>query len=296
MMHWRSPVDRNISDRDCAVHASYERRCAISFCSGMLIKADPAKRTVVVSCESIPGYMDAMVMSFAVRDATLLVTLKPGMTLDFTMVQQGDTTYAENLRARPFQSLELDPTQARRLKGLEDALAHSSTALQVGQAVPDFVLVDQDGRRVSLAQFAGKTVAITFMYTRCPFPNYCVRLSNNFARLQKRFHDELGRELVLLSIVIDPTHDQPAALAEYSKTWKADPAGWHFLTGSTEQIQRVCGYFDMNYYPDEGLFIHSFHTVVIDRKGKLAANLEGNDFTATQLGDLVDNLLQESRR
>jgi protein SCO1/2 len=106
----------------------------------------------------------------------------------------------------------------------------------------------------------------------------------------------MGRDLVLLSVVIDTTHDQPQALAEYSKTWKADPAGWHFLTGSTEQIQRVCGYFDMNYYPDEGLFIHSFHTVVIDRAGRLAANLEGNDFTARELGDLVDSLLQDSKR
>jgi Cu/Ag efflux protein CusF len=131
--------------------------------SGMLIKADPIKRTVVVSCENIPGYMDAMVMSFTVREATALQKLKPGMTLDFTMVQQGETTYADNLRARPFQSLELDPTQAKRLKSLEQALAPSSAALQVGQTVPDFSLVDQDEHRVSLAQFAGKVVGISLV-------------------------------------------------------------------------------------------------------------------------------------
>jgi protein SCO1/2 len=262
--------------------------------SGMLIQADPSKRTAVISCESIPGYMDAMVMTFAVRDANALQGLKPGVTLDFTMTQQGETTYADNLHVRPFQSLELDPTQAQRLSTLEAALAPSTSAVKVGQPVPDFSLVDQEGKPVSLSQFSGKVVGITFMYTRCPFPNYCVRLSNNFARLQKRFRDQMGRDLVLLSIVIDTTHDQPQALSEYSKTWKADPAGWHFLTGSTEQIQQVCHYFDMNYYPDEGLFIHSFHTLVIDRKGKLAANLEGNEFTANELGDLVASQMQSS--
>ncbi len=260
--------------------------------SGMLIQADPTKRTVVISCEKIPGSMDAMVMSFMVRDAKALEGLQPGMALDFTITQQGENTYADHLRVHPFQSLELDPTQARRLSTLEAALAPSTKAIKPGQRVPDFSLVDQEGKTISLAQYSGKVVAITFMYTRCPFPNYCVRLSNNFARLQKRFHDQMGRDLVLLSIVIDPTHDQPQALSEYSKMWKADPAGWHFLTGSTEQIQQVCHYFDMNYYPDEGLFIHSFHTVVIDRKGALAANLEGNDFTARALGDLVESVMQ----
>jgi protein SCO1/2 len=262
----------------------------------MLIKVESSKQLIVVSCDSIPGYMDAMVMSFAIKEMKAVEGLKPGMILDFEVVQHGDTTYADKLHVRPFQNLELDPTQAKRLKGLEDALAPSSNALSVGQMVPDFDLVDQDARRVSLAQFAGKVVAVTFMYTRCPFPNYCVRLSDNFARLQKRFSDRIGRDLVLLSVVIDPTHDQPTMLSGYAKMWKADPAGWHFLTGSTEQIQQVCRYFDMNYYPDEGLFIHSFHTIVIDRKGKLAANLEGNEFTARELGDLVDAMLEQPRR
>jgi protein SCO1/2 len=266
------------------------------FATGMLIKVESSKQLIVVSCDSIPGYMDAMVMSFAIKEMKAVEGLKPGMILDFEVVQHGDTTYADKLHVRSFQNLELDPTQAKRLKGLEDALAPSSNALSVGQMVPDFDLVDQDARRVSLAQFAGKVVAVTFMYTRCPFPNYCVRLSENFARLQRRFSDRIGRDLVLLSVVIDPTHDQPTMLSGYAKMWKADPAGWHFLTGSTEQIQQVCRYFDMNYYPDEGLFIHSFHTIVIDRKGKLAANLEGNEFTARELGDLVDAMLEHPRR
>jgi protein SCO1/2 len=193
-----------------------------------------------------------------------------------------------------FENLELDPTQARRLKILENMMAPPSAEdrpLAIGQSVPDFTLTDQDRRPVSLSDFSGKIVGITFIYTRCPFPNYCFRLSNNFGRLQKRFRDHMGKDLVLLSVVIDPAHDQPDALKEYARVWKADPRGWRFLTGPLPNIQKICRKFDMNFYPDEGLYIHSFHTVLIDRLGNLAANLEGNDFTALQLGDLVNTLL-----
>ncbi|WP_041855334.1 SCO family protein [Candidatus Korobacter versatilis] len=85
---------------------------------------------------------------------------------------------------------------------------------------------------------------------------------------------------MLLNIVIDTGHDQPETLASYAPKWNADPKGWHVLSGSLDQVQKVCHYFDMNYYPDEGLYIHSFHTAILDRKGKLVANLEGNEFTA----------------
>jgi protein SCO1/2 len=104
----------------------------------------------------------------------------------------------------------------------------------------------------------------------------------------------MGNDLVLLSVVIDPAHDQPTALADYARTWKADSNSWHFLTGPLTQIEQMARGFDMNFYPDEALFVHSFHTVVIDRQGKLAANLEGNSFSAKQLGDLVESIMSES--
>jgi protein SCO1/2 len=138
-------------------------------------------------------------------------------------------------------------------------------ALTVGQAVPDFKLVDQDQQQVALSDFAGKVVAVTFVYVRCPLPNYCFRLSSNFARLQKRFKNQIGRNLVLLTIIIDPVHDQPQSVKDYARIWNADPKAWHFLTGSPAAIQQICARFDMKYYPDEALLVHSFHTVVIDR-------------------------------
>jgi protein SCO1 len=265
--------------------------------TGILLKLDRSQQTMTVSCESIPGHMDAMVMSFAVRNPKALDGLHPGVRVAFTLVEGKDSFYADDVQARPFDSLELDPTAARRLKLLENLMASPSPAarpLAVGQRVPEFSLTDQKRQRVTLSDLAGKVVAVTFVYTRCPFPNYCFRMSNNFGQLQTRFKKRLGEELVLLTVVIDPTHDQPEALADYARIWKADPSAWHFLTGPLPAIQQLAGNFDMNFYPDEALFVHSFHTVIIDRQGKLAANLEGNDFTAQQLGDLVETVLAGS--
>jgi protein SCO1/2 len=266
--------------------------------TGLVLQVDRSKQVVVVSCESIPNVMDAMVMSFLVHDVKSLEGLKPGMKIDFTIAADKESSYAEDIHIRPFQSMENDPSEANRLSILEKMLSdtgRNKEALTPGQAVPDFKLVDQDQQQVSLSDFAGKVVAVTFVYVRCPLPNYCFRLSSNFARLQKRFKSEIGRDLVLLTIIIDPVHDQPQSVKDYARIWNADPKGWHFLTGSPAAIQEICARFDMRYYPEEALLVHSFHTVVIDRQSRLASNIEGNDFTAKQLGDLVETVMANPR-
>jgi protein SCO1 len=261
---------------------------------GLVLKVDSPRKTMVVSCESIPGFMEAMTMAFTVREPRALEGLQPGTTVEFTLVVEEDSSYADNVRARAFENLELDPTQARRMKILEKMVAPSSSLpspVAIGQPVPDFTLTDQNRQSVRLSQFAGRVVAVTFVYTRCPFPNYCFRLSNNFGQLQKRFRERMGRDLVLLTIVIDPANDGPEALTKYARIWKADSDGWRFLTGTLPEIQQVSRRFDMNFYPDEALLVHSFHTAVIDNQDRLAANLEGNAFSAQQLGDLIETLL-----
>ena len=161
-------------------------------------------------------------------------------------------------------------------------------ALAIGQHVPDFSLTDQNRQQVALSQFSGKVVAMTFVYAGCPLPNFCFRLSNNFGQLQKRFGNRMGLDLILLSITLDPDHDQPEALAKYGAIWKANGAWWHLLTGPAPAIKKVTSMFGVVFNPDMGVVTHSLHTVIIDRQGNLADNLEGNEFTAKQLGDLVD--------
>ena len=262
---------------------------------GLVLAVDQEHRIMTVSCEDIPGYMDAMVMPIEVRDVRELDGLARSTLIEFSLVADQKHPYAENVRIRNFDSLELDPLSARRLRLLDRAMEPSLSpdrVVKVGQAAPDFSLTDQNRKQVKLSQFAGRVVAITFVYARCPFPNFCFRLTNNFARLQKRFADEMGRGLILLTITLDPVHDQPETLAEYGRTWNIDRKAWHLLTGPPAEVQKFCERFGVAFFPDEGQLIHSLHTLIIDRQGRLAANLEGNEFTAEELGDLVESVLK----
>jgi protein SCO1 len=261
---------------------------------GVVLKADKDAGSLVISCDAIPGFMEAMAMRYSAKNRQELEGLVPGAMITFVLVASENNSYIEKIQVQSFESLEQDPLAARRLKLLDQIDSSASTVkpIEAGEKVPDFALTDQTNQNVTLSQFAGKVVVVSFMYTRCALPNYCFRLSNNLARLQKRFHDDLGRDLILLSITFDPAHDQPTQLADYAKIWKADPATWHMLTGPVPRVQNVCHEFGVSFYPDEGLMIHSLHTAIIDRQGDLAANLEGNEYSATQLGDLVETVMK----
>jgi protein SCO1/2 len=260
--------------------------------SGLLVQVDPAHQAIDVSCQAIPGYMNAMEMRFPVRQQKALDGLQPGMMIEFTLTVTKHSAYVENIRIHQYESADQEPMAVRQLKLLENLVApNGETTLEVGQSVPDFTLIDQTRQNVSFSRLAGKIVAITFIYTSCPLPNYCFRLSNNFGILRKRFAERMDRDLVLLSITFDPEHDQPEVLARYARTWKSDAKGWYFLTGPTPEVQKVCRMFGMNFWPEEGLMMHSLHTVIVGRDGKVVANLEGNEFTVQQLGDFVERVL-----
>ena len=260
---------------------------------GVLLQADSKNGSITVSCDAIPGYMDAMEMPFEVSDPAVLKTLVPGTTVRFTVVEREHKSYAEHLQTIKVANYEAEPTEADRLTLLHRMMNPAAAAkiVPVGQLVPDFTLTDQAQHATHLAQFRGKVVALTFAYSRCPNPNYCFRLSNNLSRLRRRFPKDAGRDLVLATIVIDPDDDQGEALERYADTWKADPGTWHFLTGKLSDIRGIAELFGMNFWNGEGFLTHSFHTIVIDREGRLAANLEGNQFTVGQLGDLVETVL-----
>jgi len=264
--------------------------------TGMVLRVDAAHRTLVVSCESIPGFMSAMIMPFEVRDAQVLNGITPGQTLDFTLVVEKTSTYAERIHIRRYESVEQDPFTARRLKLLTQ-LSHPSLTkpVEIGDPVPNFTLTDQDHHSVALSDFSDKVIAVNFIYTSCALPKFCFRNTNTFAVLQKRFRERMGRELILLTVTFDPQRDSPDALAKYAKTWKADSATWHFLTGAVPDIQHVADIFGVDYFPDEGLMDHSLHTAIIDRRSRLVANTEGSQFSAVQVGDLVETVMERGQ-
>jgi protein SCO1/2 len=255
---------------------------------GMVLRVDPATRTFVVSHEAIEGLMSGMIMPFEVRDAAELKGLDRGALVEFALVINPQAGFATDIKVRKYQTAEQDPLTARRLALLRKAAGRATPPLAVGQAVPDFTLTDQSGRPLEFSDAAaGKVVALNFIYTRCALPQFCLRVSNVFAVLQRRFARQYGRELLLLTVSFDPERDTPEVLASYAARFDADPKMWRFLTGKLADVRRVCALFGVESYLDEGLMNHSLHTAVIDRNGRVVTNIEGNQYTPEQLGDLI---------
>jgi protein SCO1 len=260
---------------------------------GIVTGLDAKKQILAISCEAIPGYMDAMEMSFVVRDAKTLQSIRLGMTVHFNMVEENHVLYADHIEAGTAKDYGAEPMQAGGLTAVEAAMnpANAASVVQPGHEVPDFELTDQAGKSIHLSNLRGKVVVLTFGYSRCPFPDYCLRLSNNLGAVEKRFKTRTEHDLALITIAIDPEHDQGKVLSEYAASFNADPTDWHFLTGPLPVVKQVAALFGMNFWSNEGFLTHSLHTAVIDRDGRLAANIEGNLFSAQQLGDLVQKVM-----
>lgn len=242
---------------------------------GVVVAVDPVARTMLVSHRPIANYMGAMMMPFRVADAGELAKLRPGARVQFDL------------------EVGKDRSLARRIRRTGEApLPDPAPHLAIGDALPPFQLTDSSGRTVTQADLAGKVVVVNFIYTRCPLPDICPRLSANFAALQRRFRDRLGTEMVLLSVTVDPDYDTPTVLAEYARRWSADPRGWLFLTGNPAPLARALGEL---YWADEGTIGHNSMTSIIGRDGCLTAVVEGADFRPDQLAHLVERALETSK-
>jgi len=265
--------------------------CAIGACAprytsrAVVVRVDPGASQVTLSHDAIPGFMESMVMPFDVRDRALLRGLAPGDRVAFRLRVHRGRSIVDRLRV----------TSAVRV----DAGALRSPAAPIlvalGAPVPDFELINQDGERLTLSSLRRHVVAVTFVYTRCPLPDYCPRMMTNFRALAQRFGDRLGRDLTLLTITFDPTFDSPVVLKRYAASFGAGRAGWQLLTGSREEVRQVCERFGLEFWPEDGLITHTLQTAIIDRDGRLAASVEGKDYTPRQLGDLIEATLIAKR-
>lgn len=247
---------------------------------GLVIGVDPAERTILVSHRAIAGLMPAMTMPFHVAPREDLARITPGTRIDFQLGVGKRQAVARKLRPR-----------ITRLEGISGEPIRVPAPLNqtpLGEKVPEFTLTDQAGRVVRLPDFAGRVIVIDFIYTRCPLPDVCPRLSAHFAYLAKRLR---GRDLTLLSITLDPTYDVPEILTEYARRWQADGETWRFLTGTTEQIRHVAEMFGLVYWAEEGSITHTSATAVIGREGRLVALVEGSSYRPEQLRDLVEHAL-----
>lgn len=244
---------------------------------GIVVAVDPTARTMLVSHRPIGKYMGAMMMPFRVQDAAELIGLYPGVRIRFELVVGKDRSLARAVRRTGEADAEIAPPKEK---------------LKIGDAVSDFRLTDQEGHEVRLDQFRGQVVAVNFLYTRCPLPDMCPRLAANFAVLQRRFVAAMGKELMLLSVTVDPDYDTPAVLADYARRWGADSRGWRFLTGDVGHLAAQLGEV---YWTDEGSIGHNSMTSVIGRDGRLLAIVEGAGYRVDQLEHLIARSLEEGK-
>lgn len=263
----------------CLLPACAERHDA----RGLVLKVDRATATVTVSHEPIPGYMDAMVMPFAASHPGDLKDVQPGDRIQFRLNVGRGSTIIDRVRL-----LSAAPANA------SGPTADAPAAVAIGEPVPNFTLTNQRGVDVSLESLRGKVVVVSFIYTRCPLPDYCPRVMTNLSSLRDRFRDRLDKDLVLLTVTFDPQYDTPEKLHEYAARYGADVPGWHLLTGARPETTRVSALLGVEFYPEEGMITHTLQTAVITRDGRLAARAEGKEFSTRQLADLVD--LQLSSR
>ena len=256
--------------------------CATTYQTrGLVLRVDPASSTLTVSHDPILGYMEAMVMPFTVSDVAQIRGVRPGDVIQFRLRPREGGTQID--RIKPLSAVGADA-------GLTMTPAVSAL-VPPGEAVPDFTLTDQNGTRISLASLRGQVVAITFIYSRCPLPDYCPRMVNNLAEVKKRYAERLGRDLTLLTVTFDPKYDTPEVLRNFARRYGGNVPAWHFLTGSEEEVAAVCASFGIEYWPDQGLITHTLQTAVIDREGRLRASVEGRGFSGRQIADLVGTVL-----
>ena len=151
--------------------------------------------------------------------------------------------------------------------------------------MPPFTLITQDGARVSLESFRGRPFVLTFIFTRCPIPNFCPRMSNNFAELQRAIRDGKGKlvRARLLSVTLDPAFDTPQVLKEYGANLQADPTIWSLATGDESEIDSITQIFSVYRQAEGGTISHGLATALIDEDGKIAKIWRGNRWSPEEV-------------
>ncbi len=249
---------------------------------GEVVEIDTARNKIVVAHEEIPNYMMAMTMPFKVKDRTLLRLVQVGDSINGTLAVSRTESWLEALTIvgkgeAPDPNLVAGAITARMFK--------------TGDSLPHDALFNQEGRPIRFKDFMGKAVAVTFIYTRCPLPDYCIRMSNHFAKLQKLLAQDqsMNGKWHLITISFDPKFDSPNTMKEYGKTYGADFSSWEFATDpdtSGRAIMKLADGLGLTYENDEGgLIAHNLRTVLLDKHGKIVKVINGNEWTAEEVAE-----------
>jgi protein SCO1/2 len=253
---------------------------------GVIVATDAATGEVQINSEAIPGFMEAMTMPYKLKDPGIIQDLHAGDHLTATLL------VPDNGSALIDQIVVTDQAQPDYKPA---ATYHVPAA---GDVVPDFTFTDQGGKQVSLHDFRGKTLLITFIYTRCPLSDYCPRMSRNFAAIDQALRGDpaLYAKSHLISISFDPAYDTPAVLRSYGEAYTGKYTDetfkhWTFAAPRKDDLARVLQYFDVGATPEKDKTItHSLSTVLIGPDGKVAAWYPTNDWAVSDVINALKNV------
>lgn len=256
---------------------------------GKVVSVDKSKREVVIDHEAVEGFMEAMTMPFVLKDRDALEVIGAGDRIQATLVVANRGSWLEN----PIIT-----------KGgaAGSAASDASSEPQTGAEVPDFSLVNQDNRPFRLSSYRGRALLLTFIYTRCPLPDYCTLMSTNFAQAERELQKEpeLYRKTRLLSVTLDPAYDTPKVLRSYGAAHTERYSEerfdhWEFATGQPEEIKRLAEFFGLSYYTEKDQIIHGLRTAIISPEGRIYKIYRGNDWKPEQLLRDLRSLLKEGQ-
>jgi protein SCO1 len=244
---------------------------------GKIISIDAANNSLTIDHQAIPGFMDAMTMAYPVHSAQALAGLAPGdeITAD-VVVPEDSSLYLENIVVTKKGTGAAAPTGALNPP-------------QPGEKVPDFAFVDQDGKRIHISSFRGSPLVVTFIYTRCPYPDYCPLVSKGFAQIYALTRNTAGHQKVrLLSVSFDPDHDTPPVLREYAQRFKTTAGGalfdrWEFAAAPKDKLKDIANFFGLYYEESGPQIIHSMSTTVISPEGTVYKWYDSSDWKASDL-------------
>lgn len=253
---------------------------------GTVVAVEPNKHLVTISHEDVKDYMPAMTMPFSLRDEYYLQTLAAGDQINATLVVDGSQSWLENV---VITRESLDPSATTGIPEPKE-----------GDEVPDFTLVNQDGKDIRLSNFRGKALLLTFIYTRCPIPEYCDLMSNNFAKVDHQLKQQVDvySKTHLLSITIDPEYDTPKVLRSYgaahTERYEAETfEHWDFATGTKDQIKGIAQFFGLRYFQASDQIVHSLRTAIISPDLKVVKIYRDNEWKPE---DVVTELQKASQR
>lgn len=248
---------------------------------GLVIAVKPREKTIEIKHEAVPGYMPAMTMPFDVKDTNELAGLQPGQRVSFRLLVTDTEGWIDRIQKLGEATNSIPANSSIRL-------ARDVEPLQLGDVLPEYHFIDQSGQPIRTSQFKGQALAITFLFTRCPYPTFCPLMSNRFEELQQKLAAMANAPTNwhLLTISFDPDFDKPEVLKAYAQSHQYDPARWTFATGELIDITAIGEQFGLAFWKDlNGSINHNLRTIVLDASQRVRKVFEGNAWTTEELTD-----------